>query len=454
MTQSDNRPSTGRRVAAAVAPVLVATVAVVTVANILDDPLRFVVQLALLSLLVVAAWASLTNEGGARRFAAIVVILAAVGLIASSVAADGALILSLALRVAALVVAVGMGHYALGSTTRALQSTETRGRAVPAAQRGVLFMNLKSGGGKAEQFDLPGECRRRGIEPVVLEAGQDWLQVVRDTAAGGVDVLGMAGGDGSQAMVGTVAAELGLPMVVVPAGTRNHLALDLGLDRNDVVGALDAYGEAVERELDLADLNGHVFVNNVSLGVYAAIVRSPEYRDNKRDTTLATLPQVLGPQSEPFDLRFVGPDGVEQTGAHVIQISNNPYGATLAGSTSRPRLDTHELGVTSIVLEAAGGPTAFLAALATGHPERYPGYASWSSPTFEVGSGGPIDVGLDGETMTMDPPLRFSIRPDPVRVRLPKQAIGYSPAARAIGTAAALRQLWGVVLGRPTQFDH
>lgn len=244
-------------------------------------------------------------------------------------------------------------------------------------------------------------------------------------------------------------------MVVVPAGTRNHLALDLGLDRTDVVGALDAYGEAVERQLDLADLNGHVFVNNVSLGVYAAIVRSPEYRDNKRDTTLATLPQVLGPQSAPFDLRFTGPDGVERTGAHVIQISNNPYGSTLAGSTSRPRLDTHELGITSIVLEPPpAGPRAFLAALATGHPERYPGYTSWSAPTFEVGSGGPVDIGLDGETMTMDPPLRFSIRPDPVRVRLPKQAIGYSPAARAIGTSAALRQLWGVVLGRPTQFDH
>lgn len=441
--------------AAVVAPLLVAGVAVVTVLVILDDPLRFVVQLALLAVLLAAGWAALTRDGGTRRFAVLVVVLAVVGLVVSSVAAEGAIVVSLFLRVVALVVAIGLGRYALGSTTRALVQTETRGRAVPAAQRGVLFMNLKSGGGKAERFDLPGECRERGIEPVILEPGQDWLQVVRDTAASGVDVLGMAGGDGSQAMVGTVAAELGLPMVVVPAGTRNHLALDLGLDRNDVVGALDAYGEAVERELDLADLNGHVFVNNVSLGVYAAIVRSPEYRDNKRDTTLATLPQVLGPESEPFDLRFTGPDGEERTGAHVIQISNNPYGETLTGSTSRPRLDTHQLGITSIVLEPPpAGPKAFLAALATGRPDRYPGFASWAAPTFEVTSDGPIDIGLDGETMTMDPPLRFSIRPDPVRLRLPRQAIGYSPAARAVGTSEALRQLWGVVLGRPTQFDH
>ena len=170
----------------------------------------------------------------------------------------------------------------------------------------------------------------------MLEPGEDWLQRVRDVAASGPDVLGMAGGDGSQAMVGTVAAELGLPMVVVPAGTRNHLALDLGLDRDDVVGALDAYGAAVERTMTLADVNGRVFVNNVSLGLYAAIVRSPSYRDAKVDTTLSTLPQVLGPGTEPFDLRFTGPDGVEHRGAHVIQVSNGPYGTGAGGLGAGP----------------------------------------------------------------------------------------------------------------------
>jgi diacylglycerol kinase family enzyme len=272
-------------------------------------------------------------------------------------------------------------------------------------------------------------------------------------AASGVDVLGMAGGDGSQAMVGTVAAELGLPMVVVPAGTRNHLALDLGLDRDDVVGALDAYGEAVERTMDLADLNGHVFVNNVSLGLYAAIVRSPAYRDAKADTTLATLPQVLGPDTEPFDLRFAGADGVEHRGAHLVQISNNPYGATSGARSSRPRLDTHQLGVIALVLREEGGAASFLAALATGHPERYRGLTSWATPTFEVTSGGPVDIGLDGESMVMEPPLRFSIRPTPVRVRLPKQAIGYSPAARKLGWVESMHQLWRVVLGHPARFD-
>ena len=117
-------------------------------------------------------------------------------------------------------------------------------------------MNLKSGGGKAERFELVDECRARGIEPVVLEPGDDLLELARDAIDGGADVIGMAGGDGSQALVASVAAERDVPMVVIPAGTRNHFALDLGLDRDDVVGALDAYGEARERTIDLADVNG------------------------------------------------------------------------------------------------------------------------------------------------------------------------------------------------------
>jgi diacylglycerol kinase family enzyme len=254
-------------------------------------------------------------------------------------------------------------------------------------------------------------------------------------------------------MVGTVAADLGLPMVVVPAGTRNHLAMDLGLDRDDVVGALDAYGDAVERQMDLADLNGHVFVNNVSLGLYAAIVRSPGYRDAKVDTTLATLPQVLGPQTEPFDLRFTGPDGADHRGAHVIQISNNPYGTTTGGLMSRPRMDTGQLGIFSLVLDKKGGAAAFLTALATGRPEHFEGFTAWAAQTFEVTSGAPIEIGLDGETEVMDPPLCFSIRPSRVRVRLPKHAIGYSPAARSLGWKEAFRQLEGVVLGHPSRFE-
>ena len=152
--------------------------------------------------------------------------------------------------------ALVLARYALTRDVRSLKQMETPGKPVPAARHGVLIMNLKSGGGKAEKFHLVDECRARGIEPVVLQRGDDLLQLARDAIDRGADVVGMAGGDGSQALVASIAAERGVPMVVIPAGTRNHFALDIGLDRDDVVGALDAYGEARERTIDLADVNG------------------------------------------------------------------------------------------------------------------------------------------------------------------------------------------------------
>ena len=165
-------------------------------------------------------------------------------------------VLSLVVRLVLLIVALLLARYALKRDVRSLKQSETPGKPVPAAQHGVLIMNLKSGGGKAEKFHLEDECRARGIEPVVLQRGDDLLQLARDAIDRGADVVGMAGGDGSQALVASIAAERGVPMVVIPAGTRNHFALDIGLDRDDVVGALDAYDEARERTIDLADVNG------------------------------------------------------------------------------------------------------------------------------------------------------------------------------------------------------
>jgi diacylglycerol kinase family enzyme len=273
-------------------------------------------------------------------------------------------------------------------------------------------------------------------------------QLARAAIDTGADVIGMAGGDGSQAVVASVASERGVAMVVVPAGTRNHLAVDLGLDRRDVLGALDAFGDARERCIDIGDVNGRAFVNNVSLGLYATIVRSPEYRDAKIDTALSALPTLLGPGSHPFDLDFMGPRGEHHAGAHLIQISNNPYGR---GSTTRPRLDSGQLGVLTLEIDDDKAFGAFLAATTTGNPERFPGFTSWTAETFEVTSQHPVDAGLDGEAVVFDPPLWFSIRPTPLHIRLPKQAIGYSPAALTLDPATAVRGVWRVALGRPVQ---
>ena len=211
----------------------------------------------------------------------------------------------------------------------------------------MLFFNPRSGGGKAERFSLAAEARARGIEPIELKPGEDLEVLVRAAVERGADGLAMAGGDGSQAIVAAIAAEHGLPYSCVPAGTRNHFALDLGVDRDDVVGALDAFVDGGERTVDLAEVNGRVFVNNVSLGVYAEAVQREGYRDAKLRTLLDTVPDVMGPDGSGLDLRWTGPGGQLHHAGAMVLVSNNRYRLGRAvGSGTRPRIDDGLLGIT------------------------------------------------------------------------------------------------------------
>jgi diacylglycerol kinase family enzyme len=437
-----------QRVAAVGAIFVTAAVVVATIASAAADLRRLAVLLLLIPLAFAAAWFAITRTGGRRQLAVVVLAATVLGWVAVALSEGAGSALVAAVRVLMLAAAFLLARFALGRDARSLKRADSPGAAVPPAVHGVLIMNLKSGSGKAERFHLVDHCRQRGIEVVLLRPGDDLEELARAAIDGGADVIGMAGGDGSQALVASVAAERGVAMVVVPAGTRNHLALDLGLDRRDVVGALDAFGEARERCIDLGDVNGRVFVNNVSLGLYANIVRSPEYRDAKVETVLSALPTLLGPGSRPFDLDFRGPRDEHHTGAHLIQISNNPY---RPGSTTRPRLDSGRLGVLTLEIDDDKAFAALLTATTTGHPERFPGFKSWTAETFEVASGSPVAAGLDGEAVLLDPPLRFSVRPTPLRIRLPNQAIGYSPAALTLDPRSAVRSVWRTALGRPAQ---
>jgi diacylglycerol kinase family enzyme len=439
-------PDVRRRLAAWTAMSFALLVVVASLVIVLVYPWYVLRLIPLVFVALLGAWHALTRVGH-RRVVGLVVSLSALVAIVGTALFDGRRVtLLVVLTLGFLALSAGLARYALGYDLATLRGRDTAGKPVLAATDGVLIMNLKSGGGKAERFQLEAECRERGIEPVVLQPGDDLTQLAHDAIDRGADVIGMAGGDGSQALVASVASERDVPMVVVPAGTRNHLALDLGLDRDDVVGALDAYGEAVERAVDVGDVNGRAFVNNVSLGLYATIVRSPDYRDAKVDTTLATIPAVLGPSTKPFDLRFVDGEGGRHDGAHLVQVSNNPYGAR---GGSRPRLNSGQLGIIALEIENDRAAAAFAAALAIGHPVRFAGLLTWVTDAFEVTSGGAIPAGVDGESLDLEPPLRFSIRHRPLRVRVPRHAIGVSPAARAFRWRSATRAVWDTALGRP-----
>ncbi len=422
-------------------------VAGITVWRIADDLRRLLVQVPLSFVAIGAAWYWMTRTG-VRRSIGIAVFVAALVSFLSVAVVEGPVAFGLAVaRLAMVVAAWALGRYALGSAP----ATPLAGTAVPPAEEPVLIVNPRSGGGKADRVGLAAACEARGIRVVTLEPGSDLRSLAEAAVDGGADAIGMAGGDGSQAIVAAVAAQRDLPMVVVPAGTRNHLALDLGLDRRDVLGALDAFGDAIERRIDLAEVNGRVFVNNVSLGLYAEIVRSPAYRDAKVETALSALPSMLGPGTEPFALSFTDAVGHRHERAHVIQVSNDPYGDTIDGRTTRPRLDAGVLGVISV--EVRGDPAArsLVAAAAAGHPERFEGYASWVAPTFEVNAHAPVAAGLDGESVTLDVPLVFTTRPRALRIRLPRHAIGASPAGRSLRPRDVMLGVCRVAIGRPVR---
>ncbi len=310
-----------------------------------------------------------------------------------------------------------------------------------APERPVLFYNPKSGGGKAEQFNLAEEAAARGYRTVELTRGADLRQLVQAEVDAGADGLAMAGGDGSQAVVAEIAAAHDLPYACIPAGTRNHFALDLGVDREDCVGALDAFVEAGERRVDLAEVNGQVFVNNVSLGIYAEAVQKDEYREAKIKTLLDTVPQVLGPDGEAPELRWDSPSGKHHESGAAILVSNNQYRLGRAvGSGTRPKIDDGMLGIAILA-----DPTT------AGHRLRglQKPWRDWSAPEFEVGSDADVAAGIDGEAATLTPPLRFAIRPGVLRVRIARQHPGASPsAAIPEGTIAEIRALIRIALGR------
>ena len=390
------------------------------------------VLLALSGLLccTTASWYAVSRRGTVR----VPALIAALAGLAAAV--TGLVLAAIAVWEVTVVLVLAAGSVAaarpaLHRTPRSRWTAPVR-RSPPRPDHPVLIMNPRSGGGKAVRFGLERECRERKIEPVLLQPGDDLRELAEAAAARGADVIGMAGGDGSQAVVADVAAGHGIPYVCVPAGTRNHFALDLGLDRDDVVGALDAFASAAEYRIDLARVNGRAFVNNVSLGLYAKMVRSPEYRDAKLRTAAEMLPGLLGPEASPPDLRFTAPDGQAHDGVHLILVSNNPYRlARLDGLGTRERLDRGLLGIVAVRLAGAAEASHLVALQMAGQAHRFPGWLEWRGQRFEVASGGPAELGVDGEALVMNPPLVFESWPGALRVRVPRLGRPAGTARRA-----------------------
>ena len=229
---------------------------------------------------------------------------------------------------------------------------------------------------------------------------REWPEALEHARIADADAIGVAGGDGSMAAVAAIAVERELPFVCVPYGTRNHFAGDLGLRRHDPLGALRAF-TGRERRIDVGRVNGRLFVNNVSLGLYANLVDRRE-RHRRRGEALARLRALWRTTKEPHRLRLTV-EG-EQTKARIVLVANNAYEVDVLTLRGRPRLDAGEL-----VLYTADG------LLPRDWTRR-------SGEAFGVDLDGSIRAAADGEPLVLEPPIRFEILPQALRVLVPAES--------------------------------
>lgn len=261
--------------------------------------------------------------------------------------------------------------------------------------RGLLLINPRAGTESPTTEELRDEALARGIDAHVLEEGENVAQLARDAE---VDILGAAGGDGTVASVAAVAVERDLPFVVVPYGTRNHFARDLGLDRDDPLAALAGF-EGEERRVDVGRAGERRFLNNVSLGIYASLVHRREHHRRRRQALAGLRALWLSLRRRPGVWATI--DG-EPVKARIVLVANNAYELSLLSIGEREQLDQGRL-----YLYAARGwlPSAW--------DER-------SGRRFTIDAkAGKLQAAVDGEPVELETPLELSVEPEALRVLVP-----------------------------------
>jgi diacylglycerol kinase family enzyme len=394
-----------------------AVLVVVLLSGVLASFTALLTGFAGLAIACAAAWWFLTHRGIMRWLACAVLVAALVAVIVVYVAAG--LLWEIALSVVLAAAAVAAGRAALSGGRPPAKPREA---AAPPQRHPFVIMNPRSGGGKVGKFGLKDKAAALGAEVALLEGPGvvDVAAMARQAVDAGADLLGVAGGDGTQALVAGIAAGRDVPIMVISAGTRNHFALDLGLDRDDPAAGLDALTDGVELRIDLGLIGDRTFVNNASFGAYAHVVQSPAYRDDKSGTALQMLPDLLsGHEGAHLVVRVDGQ--VILDGPQAVLVSNNPYETgDIAGMGRRARLDQGVLGVVGVKIENAAQAAGLLR-----RKQRSRSVTVLTSREVVIDADQPqIPVGIDGESVLMPTPVHCTIRPLALRVRVPRDRPG------------------------------
>lgn len=424
-----------------------------------------VVQNVILSLLAVPTVAALAYAGwlvftgvGKRKWQGIWLLCAAAVLLLVQIAAfvrDRANMRSLLL--------LGVFTFLYTATVLALRRYYWRqmrlagsgGGRVARFKHPYLIINPKSGNGRAVKAGIESIARERGITCMVTRPGDDVGSLAMEAALQGADVLGISGGDGSIGAVAKVALELDLPVVVLPGGTRCHFARDIGLDPKRIGDALAGF-DGVERRVDVGSINGRIFLNNASFGLYADIVDNPDYRGHKVRVSRNLLQSIMGGTRPAYGLRFRHGSRTFRS-AVVVLVSVNKYETySLLDLGRRQELDGGVLQVTAITKL----DDAMVRRLASSLPIRWQrqrqtgsNWQQWETAIFKIsntesGSGGKIVVGVDGEREEYTSPVFIQVRPEALKVYVPAEGVRSRPYRAYSGTV--IRRLAQALTGKVT----
>ena len=293
-------------------------------------------------------------------------------------------------------------------------------REAPASSDGaglVMIVNCSAGTASQDLAESLGKSLP-AAEIVVADADEDLAAAFRGAAARAA-ILGVAGGDGSVRLAAGVASEAGLPLLVVPAGTFNHFAADLGVESAD--DALAALHEGDSVLVDVASASGSAFVNTASTGIYVDLVRAREEIEpalGKWPAVLFALIDVLR-HSGPVDLLVNG----RRRRVWLLFAGNCRYEPSGAAPAYRPDLADGMLDVRLIDGSQPLARTRLIAAVLLGTLGRSRVYRAWSASELRVASAGgdPVPLCLDGEPTSAASAIRL--------VKRPKRLLVYRPSS-------------------------
>ena len=323
-------------------------------------------------------------------------------------------------------------------------------KTLPHFSRPVLIINPKSGNGRAIKAGVDEVARSRDIDVIITEKGDNIEVLARRAVQAGADVIGVSGGDGTLGAVAKVALEYGLPLVVLPGGTRCHFARDIGLDPKNIVDALEGFW-GVARKVDAGVIGERVFLNNASFGIYADIVDHPEYRGHKVATSRKVLQELLDGKRSAYSLKFKDGEGVRHTQAVQLFVGVSSYQTLkLFELGRRDSIDTGKLQMTAITALDDVTIRRLMGALTF---PRYSGvtlpnnFLQWTAKEFTLSSAaGTIVAGVDGEREQYNTPVKIRIIPKKLTVMVPAEGVRSRP--RNAFSFIILKRLWRAVLGK------